>query len=103
MAQSASLEDWGHYKILLECIDHLTTTTSNIDLSPNRIQAPEDLSQANLLKKIEKAELTAINYQHSLCAMTFGHDFKIFDHAYALLNENMQHNRQVNECLNNRI
>jgi len=101
LMHSASQEDWRHFKILMQCIDHLDEARP---LSGSeRIKTPVLSEQCSepLLQRIEKAELAAINFQHTLCAMTIGHDYKIFDHAYALLNENMQHNRLVNECLSN--
>lgn len=103
LVHSASLEDWSHYKTLLDCIRHLQQECHDISFTRTTAVQPDTTDCSELLAQIEKAEEAAINFQHSLCAMTFGHDYRIFDHAYALLNENMQHNQLVKEQLWNRI
>ena len=103
LVHSASLEDWSHYKTLMGCIQHLQTECQDISFTRTETVRADTADCSTLLAQIEKAEEAAINFQHTLCAMTIGHDYKIFDHAYALLNENMQHNLLVKEQLWNRI
>lgn len=103
LVHSVSLEDWSHYETLLSCIDHLQRECGNAPFSRITPVRQPPSNSSDILSRLEKAEAAAINFQHALCAMTIGHDYKIFDHAYALLNENIQHNLLVREQLSSRI
>ncbi len=60
---------------------------------------PKADSSTLLLGQIKQAEQASIDYQQEICALTLEYDYKIFDHSYALLNENIEHNERVQECL----
>jgi len=100
MAGRARQEDWHHYQVLLECIDHLQKDhPPTAERQIPQLIMPDVASTEDLLWQIEEAEKASIAYQNQICAMTLGYDYKVFDQAYALLNENMQHNRLVNACI----
>lgn len=103
LVHSASQEDWRHYETLLSCIDHLQRECRDAPFTRMTALQQSSSDCAGILAQLEQAEAAAINFQHTLCAMTIGHDYKIFDHAYALLNENIQHNLLLREQLSHRI
>lgn len=101
LAYSAYEEDLSHYQMLQECIQLLQERPAR-DTSPTHqltLLPPEADASCCLLGQIEKAEKTSIYYQQAICAMTIGYNYKVFDLAYALLNENIQHNLLVQEYL----
>jgi len=101
LAANARKEDWDHYEVLLGCIEYITPSPflSDTHQPSGLVMPPTAKSAADLLGQIEKAEQNSIAFQQQICAMTLGYDYRIFDHAYALLNENMQHNEKVNDWL----
>ncbi|WP_261843119.1 hypothetical protein [Aliamphritea ceti] len=101
LAYSAYEEDWNHYQTLQECISLLQAEVSaqNSLASSPALLPPPAASSCCLLGQIEQAEKTSIHYQQAICAMTIGYNYKVFDLAYSLLNENIQHNLLVQEYL----
>ncbi|MCV6587996.1 MAG: hypothetical protein OIF57_03045 [Marinobacterium sp.] len=101
LASAACQEDWNHYEILLTCIEHIQQDgrRPHNESVTGFIMPPVADSPETLLGQIKQAEQHSIAFQQQLCAMTMGYDYKLFDHAYMLLNENMQHNEQVNDWL----
>lgn len=100
LAASAYQEDWNHYETLLECIGLLQNPADGLAYQPEFPQVAE--TSGCLLGQIEQAEMASIQYQQSICAMTIGYNYKVFDLAYALLNENIQHNLLVQEYLSDK-
>ncbi len=105
LAYSAYEEDWNHYQTLQECISLLQkqATAQGSRASQPALLPPPVNASCCLLGQIEQAEKTSIYYQQAICAMTIGYNYKVFDLAYTLLNENIQHNLLVQEYLTSSV
>lgn len=100
LAHSGFKEDLDHFRKLRHCIDQLENESNSQSVPPSlNLLTPETDSPNELLNLLEQAELTSISLHQEICAMTIGYDYKVFDLAYALLNENMQHNLLVKQYL----
>ncbi len=105
LAYSAYEEDLSHFLTLQECIRVLQEHPDGHDAPSYQLALlpPDTDTSCCLLGQIEKAEKTSIYYQQAICAMTIGYNYKVFDLAYALLNENIQHNLLVQEYLSGSV
>lgn len=100
LAYTAHQEDWSHYQTLLNCLGHIQPEHPvSTQFSSKVILPPRADCSTQLLSQIKEAEQASIDFQQEICALTLEYDYRIFDHSYALLNENIEHNERVRECL----
>lgn len=100
LAHTAHQEDWSHYQILLDCLGRIQPETGSVSMLNSKVILPPRAdSSTQLLGQIKAAEQASIGFQQEICALTMEYDYRIFDYSYALLNENIEHNERVRECL----
>ena len=98
LSQTASAEDWQHYRAIVECIEHLRgdqfmPPLQSVALSRYRKQKRYGIEK--LLRVLRVTEEASIHAYSEICSLTLERDYRTFDLCYQNLYENIYHQHSV--------
>ncbi len=97
ICEDARLEDRAHFELIVRRIYELGGTLPHVmkefvsRAGCPHAELPDNLTAANILEVLLEAERCAIRTWNEVCEVTTGRDFRTFDLAYRILQEEIEH------------